>query len=118
MTRPIVTAPLALMMALCAAPAIAQPAPRSSYTGPGSCAASSCHGNVRPLATSRIRQTEYNTWIVQDKHARATEVLSNAVSLRMARILGLPRPDTAPKCLRCHALNVPEADRAKSFAAE
>ncbi len=104
--------------------ASAQPPPssssssRGSYTGPGSCAAASCHGSVRPVAGSRIRQTEYNTWIVQDKHAKATEVLSNPVSLRMARILGIGRPDSAAKCLACHALNVPESDRAKSFAAE
>ena len=51
---------------------------------------SSCHGSVRPVAGSRILQTEYTTWVVQDKHAKATSVLSNPVSLRMARILGLP----------------------------
>src|SRR5262245_55198445 len=60
-----------------------------SYTGPGSCAAASCHGSVRPVAGSRILQTEYTTWVVQDKHARATEVLNNPVSLRMAKILGI-----------------------------
>ena len=44
--------------------------------------------------------------------------LTNPVSLRMARILGLPRPDTAPKCLACHAVDVPESQRAKTFANE
>lgn len=97
--------------------ALAQPAPaRGSYTGPGSCAAASCHGSVKPVSGSRILQNEYSTWILQDTHAKATENLTNAVSLRMARILGLPRPDTAPKCLACHALDVPEAQRAKTFA--
>ena len=84
-----------------AAPAQA-PSSRGSYTGPGSCAAASCHGSVRPVAGSRILQTEYTTWVVQDKHAKATAVLSNNVSQRMAKILGLPRADTAPKCLACH----------------
>src|SRR5688500_8805457 len=96
----------------------AQSAAAGSYTGPGSCAASSCHGSVRPVAGSRILQTEYTTWVVQDKHAKATAVLSNNVSQRMAKILGLPRADTAPKCLACHALDVPEAQRARSYAAE
>ena len=32
------------------------------YIGPGSCAATSCHGSVRPVAGSRILQTEYSTW--------------------------------------------------------
>lgn len=100
-----------------AAPAQA-PSARGSYTGPGSCAAASCHGSVRPVPGSRILQTEYTTWVVQDKHTKATSVLSNNVSLRMARILGLPKPETAPKCLACHSLDVPEAQRAKSYTAE
>jgi hypothetical protein len=90
----------------------------ASYTGPGSCAAAACHGAVRPAAGSRILQTEYSTWIVQDKHAKATEVLTDPVSQRIARLLGLPRADTAPRCLACHAVDVPEAQRARSFAAE
>ncbi len=89
-----------------------------SYTGPGSCAASSCHGSVRPAAGSRILQTEYTTWVVQDKHARATEVLNNPVSLRMAKILGIGRPDSEQKCLACHALDAPPQQRARSFTAE
>jgi len=99
-------------------PAAQAPSPSPSYTGPGSCAASSCHGSVRPVAGSRILQTEYTTWVVQDKHAKATAVLTNNVSQRMAKILGLPRADTAPKCLACHAIDVPEAQRARSYAAE
>lgn len=89
-----------------------------SYTGPGSCAASSCHGSVRPVAGSRILQTEYTTWVVQDKHARATEVLNNPVSLRMAKLLGIGRPDSEQKCLACHALDAPPQQRAKSYSAE
>jgi cytochrome c554/c'-like protein len=94
------------------------PSARGSYTGPGSCAAASCHGSVRPIAGSRILQTEYTTWILQDKHAKATAVLTNNLSLRMAKILDLPRPDTAPKCLACHSLEVPEAQRARSYTAD
>jgi len=90
----------------------------SSYTGPGSCAAAICHGSIRPIAGSRILQTEYSTWLVQDKHAKATDVLTSPVSGRMAKILGLPRADTAPKCLACHGLNAPEASRARTFAEE
>jgi hypothetical protein len=96
----------------------AQSPAAGSYTGPGSCAASSCHGSVRPMAGSRILQTEYTTWVVQDKHARATEVLNNPTSLRMAKILGIGRPDAEQKCLTCHALDVPAQQRAKSYSAE
>src|SRR5262249_54979202 len=90
---------------------------RGSFTGPGSCAAASCHGAVRP-ATGRIPQTEYATWIVQDRHAKATDVLGSPLSLRMAKTLGLQRPDTDAKCLACHAVDAPEGQRARSYSAE
>jgi len=42
-------------------------------------------------------------------------MLSNPVALRMAKILGITDASTAPKCLACHALDVPPADRARTF---
>ncbi|MFQ5777145.1 MAG: multiheme c-type cytochrome [Terriglobia bacterium] len=94
-----------------------QPAKARSfqYTGPGSCSSTSCHGSVRPKQETGIAQNEYSIWVVQDKHAKAFEVLSNPVSVRIARILGLPRADTASRCLACHALHVPAAQQAKTF---
>ena len=59
------------------------------YIGPGSCAATSCHGSVKPIAGSRILQNEYSTWILQDKHSRAYQALTGEVGERMARILKL-----------------------------
>ncbi len=99
-------------------PAAQKSAPEAgNYTGPGSCSAVACHGSIRPVA-GRILQTEYSTWIAQDRHARATDVLSNQVSTRMGRILGIARPDQASKCLACHALDAPPAERARNFTAE
>src|SRR5271165_6855453 len=58
------------------------------YNGPGGCAASSCHGSVRPKnITKNIWQNEFSIWAAQDKHARAYSVLSNPVSVRMGKIL-------------------------------
>ena len=94
------------------------PAGAASFTGPGSCAAAACHGAVRPVPGSRILQTEYSTWIAQDRHARATEVLSNAVSGRMAKTLGLGQASTAPQCLACHSIDAPEGRLARTFAQE
>ena len=86
------------------------------YTGPGSCASPSCHGGVAPRSDNSVWQNEYSTWVVKDKHAQAYTVLSNPVATRMAKILELPSSaDTAPKCLACHALDVPPADRARTF---
>jgi len=90
----------------------------TNYVGPGSCSAAACHGGVRPVAGARVLQTEYSTWIASDRHARATEVLGNAVSQRMARILGIGAAAQSAKCLTCHALDVPVAARGRNFATE
>src|SRR6266850_4597611 len=95
--------PCALLLAIPAALS-AQKEP-SKYIGPGSCAATSCHGSVKPAAGSRILQNEYSTWIIKDKHSRAYQVLTGDVGERMAHILKLSaKAEEAPKCLMCHAL--------------
>ncbi len=85
------------------------------YTGPGSCSSPSCHGGVQPRSDTSVLQNEYSTWVVKDKHAQAYAALSLPVAVRMARILGLPRAYDAPKCLACHALDVPVDQRARTF---
>jgi hypothetical protein len=65
----------------------------------------------------RISQNEYSIWAGQDKHARAYSVLSNPVSVRMGKILGLAAPNLSDKCLNCHTLNVKPERRAQTFQA-
>ena len=86
------------------------------YSGPGSCAASNCHGGVQPKTVVRIAQNEYSIWAAQDKHAGAYTVLSNSASLRIGKILGLPHPpNQSDKCLDCHTLNVKADLRAQTL---
>jgi len=86
------------------------------YIGPGSCAATSCHGSVKPVAGSRILQDEYSTWILRDKHSRAYQALTGEVGERMARILKLgAKAEEAPKCLACHALYTTAERRGRAF---
>jgi hypothetical protein len=86
------------------------------YIGPGSCAATSCHGSVKPVAGSRILQNEYSTWILQDKHSRAYQVLIGDVGERMVRILKLgAKAEESPKCLACHALYTAPEQRGRPF---
>ena len=86
------------------------------YIGPGSCAATSCHGSVRPIAGSRILQNEYSTWILQDKHSRAYQALTGEVGERMARILKLgAKAEDSPQCLACHALYTTPEQRGRPF---
>jgi len=88
----------------------------SKYIGPGSCAATSCHGSVKPVAGSRILQNEYSTWIIKDKHSRAYQALTGDVGERMARILKLgAKAEEAPKCLACHALSPSPDQRGRAF---
>lgn len=85
------------------------------YIGPGSCSASSCHGGIQPLSVTHVFQNEYSTWVIRDKHAKSFQVLTNPVSQRMAKILGLPRAETAQKCLACHALSVSPQQKGREF---
>ena len=101
-----------------APPAQAAASETGNYVGPGSCSAVACHGAIRAVPGARILQTEYSTWVARDRHARATDVLGDAVSQRMARILGIGAPQQAQKCLACHALDVPAAARSRNFATE
>jgi Cytochrome c554 and c-prime len=112
--------PAALALSLCAAllpAALARPAVEpEKYIGPGSCAATSCHGSVKPIAGSRILQNEYSTWILQDKHSRAYQALTGDIGERIARILKLgSKAEDASKCLACHALYTTAEQRGRAF---
>jgi Cytochrome c554 and c-prime len=86
------------------------------YIGPGSCAATSCHGSVKPVAGSRILQNEYSTWILQDKHSRAYQALTGEVGERIASLLKLgAKAEQSPKCLACHALYTTAEQRGRPF---
>ncbi len=62
-----------------------------------------------------VRQNEYSTWVVRDKHAHAYINLTNPIGTRIAKIMGLGKPETASRCLACHALDVPIDQRARTF---
>src|SRR2546421_13015234 len=86
----------------------------SKYIGPGSCAATSCHGSGKPIPDSRILQNEYSTWIIRDKHSRAYQALLGDVGERMALILKLgAKADEAPNCLAGHRLKPTPAQRGR-----
>jgi hypothetical protein len=107
---------LTAALATCATGAYAADPVIGKFNGPGGCAASSCHGSIQPKTVTRIPQNEYSIWAGQDKHARAYQVLSNPVSVRIARILKLDRPaNETPRCLACHALAPAAEERAQSF---
>src|SRR3974377_750741 len=86
------------------------------YIGPGACAATSCHGSVKPVVGSRILQNEYSTWILQDKHSKAYQALTGDVGERIVRILKLgSKAEEAQRCLVCHALCTTPEQRGRAF---
>jgi hypothetical protein len=87
----------------------------SKYVGTGSCSSPSCHGGVRERNQTSVLQNEYSTWVVRDKHAHAFSNLANPVGTRIGKILGIDNPGTAARCLGCHTLDVPAAERARTL---
>ncbi len=74
--------------------------------GVGSCAATACHGGVSSgNYPSRVLRNEYTTWVTQDEHANAYQVLTSARSQRMVSLLpGKRGPGLEDaRCLACHA---------------
>lgn len=105
-----------LCLALVAGCLLGADAPEpSKYTGPGSCSSPACHGGVQERTDTSVRQNEYSTWVVRDKHAHAYINLTNPIGTRIAKIMGLGKPETASRCLACHALDVPIDQRARTF---
>lgn len=99
---------------------------RPPYVGAGACAASNCHGSVVPRGDSKLSiQNEYITWYKQDRHAKAYAVLLDERSFDIARRLGmvsggdpatwLVRASHPERCLACHTLDVPAAERGPQF---
>ncbi len=88
------------------------------YLGMGTCLASGCHGSPRARAGDTVLGNEYFTWLRQDPHQRAYNVLFDGRSQRIAANLRLGAAHTAQRCLDCHALAVPAEKLRGSLALE
>jgi Cytochrome c554 and c-prime len=82
------------------------------YLGVGTCLGSGCHGATRPQAEGEVLGNEYYTWLQQDSHQGAYNVLFNDQSRLIVRNLGLRGPaQRTGVCLDCHATHVPAGRR-------
>jgi hypothetical protein len=107
-------APLAASAPATSAPATSAPAipatPTGHYLGVGSCVNSGCHGSTEPLEASRVLQNEFYTWLNNDRHAGAYNVLLSDRSARIARNMRLKNKAWQENvCLDCHTTSVPAA---------
>lgn len=81
-----------------------------NYVGVASCINSGCHGSTQPLDATRVLQNEYYTWLNNDRHAQAYNVLFNERSARIVRNMRLKkRAYEEGVCLDCHTTSVPAA---------
>jgi hypothetical protein len=91
-------------------PATGQPASSTPghYVGVASCVNSGCHGSTQPLKTTTALQNEYYTWLNNDRHAGAYNVLFSDRSARIVKNMRLKkRAYEEAVCLDCHTTNVP-----------
>lgn len=90
------------------APPATPPSTPGQYIGVASCVNSGCHGSTQPLNSTRILQNEYYTWLSNDRHAHAYNILFNDRSARIVRNMRLKgRAYQEAVCLDCHTTNVP-----------
>jgi hypothetical protein len=85
----------------------------TAYKGSGSCSAVTCHGSIAPLSGSSVLRNEHTTWIADDPHSRAFQVLFDERSRRIARNLARGKEPIAAaedaRCLACHTTPRPES---------
>jgi Cytochrome c554 and c-prime len=86
----------------------------TGYRGAGACSAVACHGSIAPLAGSSVLRNEHTTWICDDKHSRAFELLFDRRSIQIERNLAAGT-DKDPllaqldaRCLACHTTPRPD----------
>jgi hypothetical protein len=106
----------ALSWAVAAEPSTPLPSQSTDrHLGVASCASSVCHGAVQPPNRPGALMNEFVTWSHQDSHAKAFQSLLGPQGRSIAAKLRVGPAESAKICLDCHADNVPEARRAKTF---
>ena len=63
--------------------------PSQQFRGSGSCSAVACHGSIKSFdrSISKVRRDEHTTWMSDDAHSRAFQVLFDERSERIERSL-------------------------------
>ena len=77
-------------------------APAAKFLGPTRCA--DCHNTPNPLRfRDFVMQTESATFIGEDKHVQAFELLKGELGQAITRRLGITDVSEARQCMSCHA---------------
>lgn len=93
-----------------------------TYLGDASCSSASCHGSDEAkMQSGQMIGDESIIWSSSDAgdpHAKAWKTLKSADSKAIAAKLSVADPVTSDRCLSCHALNAPAAQRDAKFNIE
>ena len=86
-----------------------------SRLGVVTCASAKCHGAIEEKSTTRILQNEYVLWSREDPHSKAYKHLFTDQSKKIAKRLGISKPEQDDLCLDCHTHNVARAFQGPRF---
>lgn len=87
------------------------------YVGNASCAGAECHTADKPKVQSgQLIGDEATIWAEKDPHALAFETLSSDASKTIAEGLKIGAAGQSERCLICHSINAPPAQRGEKFA--
>ena len=92
--------------------------PAIKYQGNASCAGDGCHSEDDPV---EVRPGEWigdetNIWAANDPHQHAYASLKDDASAEIARMLDVADAASSDRCLVCHAMNAPPAQRGDLFS--
>lgn len=85
------------------------------HLGNVTCGNSNCHAATQAWANSAVLQNEYTFFMANDPHAKSYKTLEGKKAKDIAAKLKIADASKASLCLDCHANNVPESKRAKTF---
>lgn len=85
------------------------------HLGNVTCGNSNCHAATQAWANSAVLQNEYTFFMANDPHAKSYKTLEGKKAKDIAAKLKIADASKASLCLDCHANNVPESRRAKTF---
>jgi hypothetical protein len=89
------------------------------YEGNASCGGAECHSADEPWeASGQLIGDEYNIWRDWDPHAHSYKTLESDDSARIAAKLNIDSATQSSRCLSCHAIDAPQAQRGELFDIE
>ncbi len=90
---------------------------RLMYLGNPTCTGAKCHSADEPtMQSGQLIGDEYLIWDEADPHKKAFATLSSSDSKAIASKLSISDAASSARCLSCHSVDVPQAQRGEKWA--